>query len=60
MDKIIQIKYQVLDYGEGPTCCPMEILPKRVPIGDYNIVFCKDRMQITDIRNKQSGMVKFK
>ena len=44
MNKIIQIKYQVLDYGEGPTCCPMEILPNRVPIGDYNIVFCKDRM----------------
>lgn len=38
---------------------PVEIYPSKLPMNDYDIRYDKDSDRITEIRHRQSGLVKF-
>ena len=40
-------------------CFPVEILPSGIPFQNYDIRYDKASMRITEIRNKQFGLIKF-
>lgn len=48
-----------MDLGDGVECIPVEILPNRIPINNYDIRFDKDRNRISEIRHKEFGLIKY-
>lgn len=62
-EHVFTVKYQLLHLGdEGESeveCMPVEIYPPGLKVQDYDIRFDKDQDRITEIRNKQLGLVKF-
>eukprot|EP00347_Sterkiella_histriomuscorum_P004825 403358945 len=54
------VKYQLLPIDDNEVeCMPVEIYPVGVNINDYNIRFDKGQDKITEITNKQYGLVKY-
>ncbi len=47
------------DTGDDVECMPVEIYPLGLKIQEYDIRFDKQQDKITEIRNKQLGLIKF-
>jgi len=53
------IKYQIMKVDEESECLPLDILPKRISLNDYDIGFNKSTCQIEKVSNKDYGAVEF-
>lgn len=57
---MLTIKYQVMDLDGQVECLPMQILPERISLQDYDINFNSSSKKIESVTNKTYGQVEFK